>query len=105
MVTTVASDHYFESHVTIEPVFGERLTQFALIAKGAGFRVAELLLQKERADTPERSSKDSFCTGRSKDFADLHRRMESLVEELRFAEFEVWRYKIESTLLDVRVER
>lgn len=90
----------YESHITIEPVFGERFDQFYNICSVYKFKPAELLLQKQRDITPERSNKDSFCTGHSKDFDDLKLKTECLVYDLKHAEFEVWRYKIEGIVLD-----
>jgi hypothetical protein len=96
---------YYESHVTVEPVFGERLANFALICARYGFQAASLLLQKNRAATPERSDKDAFCTGRSDNRKALHKRMDSLVLDLQACGFQVWRYKIEAALIDVKLER
>jgi len=91
---------YYEAHVTIEPVFDERLENFRKICELYEFRVADLLFKKRKHDTPQRSSFDAFCTGRSKEYEDLQSRTCSLVNELKNNNFEVWRYKIESTLLD-----
>lgn len=96
--------HYYEAHVTIEPVFGERREEFTKIAREYGFHVAELLMQKRKKDSPIRSSKDAFCTGRSISSADLEDRMVELVRALKAARFQVWRYKIESTVLDSRYD-
>ncbi len=97
--------HYYEAHVTIEPVFGERLQEFAQISKKFGFHVAELLMQKRKEDTPERSAKDSFCTGRSISRSDIEYRADKLVDALLLAGFQVWRHKIEETLSDSRYEK
>lgn len=94
--------HYYEAHITVEPVFGERLEQFKEVCKTYDFHVAILLMQKRQADTSERSSKDSFCTGRSISYSDLEDRTLAMVKTLQEAGFTVWRYKIESTLLDSR---
>jgi hypothetical protein len=91
---------YFECHITIEPVFDQRLELFHGMSKRHGFHVAELLMQKRFQDTPQRSKLDSFATGRSKDYNDLFARMEELIGSLQANEFEVWRYKIENTLID-----
>jgi hypothetical protein len=96
---------YYESHVTIEPVFGSRLERFKFVAARWGFHVATLLLQKNRKDTEERSNKDAFCTGRSEDRKQLTKRMDSLVLDLQACGFQVWRYKIEAALIDVKLER
>ncbi len=95
---------YYEAHVTIEPVFDGRLEEFKTACSDFGFRAAELLMKKRKEDTPERSSYDTFCTGRSKDYSDLHTRMVNLVSKLNVLSFQVWRYKLEATLLDVRTK-
>lgn len=99
-----ADRHYYEAHITIEPVFDDRHKQFEQLSKQYGFRVATLLMQKRKDDTPERSAKDAFSTGRSISYSDIKDRMLLLLEELRKNGFKVWRYKIESTLLDSRYD-
>jgi hypothetical protein len=95
---------YFESHVTIEPVFDERLDKFKQLAKCWGFRVADLLMQKRKEASPERSKFDTFATGRSTDYLQLSSCTLGLVAEAQSKGFEVWRYKIENTLVDVRLK-
>lgn len=94
---------YFESHITIEPVFGERLERFKVIAAEYGFKAADLLMQKQRADTPTRSDKDTFCTGRGQNKKALELYMSALVKRLQGEGFQVWRYKIEAVLIDERI--
>lgn len=98
---------YFECHVTVEPVYDERLERLKAIAAEPGikFKVADLLMRKRMADTPERSQFDTFCTGRDVIYPNLEERMRNLVEALIEEGFEVWRYKIENTLLDVRIKK
>lgn len=96
--------HYYEAHVTVEPVFEERLEQFKIICHDYKFRVANLLMQKRAHDTEERSKNDSFCTGRGISYTDTKKRMLALVDRLEKEGFKVWRYKIESTLLDSRYD-
>lgn len=96
--------HYYEAHVTVEPVFEDRLEQFKIICHDYKFRVANLLMQKRKGDTEERSKNDSFCTGRGISYTDTKKRMLALVERLEKEGFTVWRYKIESTLLDSRYD-
>ena len=95
---------YFECHITIEPVFAEQLLLFQEICGEYGFRVADLFMQRDREDTPERSSKDTFCTGRDKDYRGIEVRMHRLVAQLRDHDFDVWRQKIEAVVLDERLE-
>jgi hypothetical protein len=93
---------YFESHVTIEPVFEARLEEFKILCARFGFKPAKLLMQKRAVDTPERSKSDTFCTGHSKTYADLEKRMLGLLIVLQAEGFKIWRYKIEDCILDSR---
>lgn len=93
---------YYESHITVEPIFDERLDRFKALCKQQGFRVADLLMQKRKEDTPERSRFDTFCTGRDPTYWDLHYRMVALLGFLKQEGFKVWRYKIEHAILDSR---
>jgi len=93
---------YYESHVTIEPVFGERLELFTSLCNKHQFRVAKLLMQRHKEDEPTSSTKDSFCTGRSSTFVELKTRMTELVAELRIGEFKPLRAKIEAVVFDER---
>lgn len=95
---------YYECHVTIEPVFDDRLELFKKVCATQNFRVADLLMQKRAEDTPERSAKDSFCTGHSQNLFEIQDRMVNLVEALQRWGFEVWRYKIEDCVIDSRKE-
>lgn len=92
----------FEAHITIEPVFGEKFNLFEACCKPYQFRPAELLLQKTRVGTPQRSTRDSFCTGHGVEYGELLTKTKHLVEDLRACGFSVWRYKIEEILIDVR---
>jgi len=95
---------YFEAHVTIEPLFDDRLDEFKLLAKTKGFHVADLLLKKRAKDTLERSRFDTFATSRGKDFDVLRADTLVLAELAKENGFIVWRYKIENTLEDVRLK-
>lgn len=99
-----SSRHYYEAHITIEPVFDDREGLLREVCQFYQFHVATLLLQKRKADTPERSATDSFATGRGTRYTDIEMRMLSLVKHLREEGFQVWRYKIESILLDSRFD-
>lgn len=99
-----SSRHYYEAHVTVEPVFEDRLELFKVICHDYKFRVANLLMQKRAQDTEERSKNDSFCTGRGISYTDTKKRMLALVARLEKEGFKVWRYKIESTLMDSRYD-
>ncbi len=99
-----SSRHYYEAHVTVEPVFEDRLAQFKIVCHDYKFHVANLLMQKRKGDTEERSKNDAFCTGRGISYTDIKTRMLTLVDRLEKEGFKVWRYKIESTLLDSRYD-
>lgn len=96
---------YFESHVTIEPVFGEQLRDVQVIASIFEFKVADLLMQRRAKDTPERSAKDTFCTGRHKNYETLFRLMTNLAKELEISGYKVWRQKIEAVVYDERTKK
>jgi hypothetical protein len=95
---------YYEAHVTVEPLFGDKLDIFKKICREKGFTVADLLMQRRKEDTPERSKNDSFCTGRSPTFGELKTRMVEVIETLKANQIKVWRYKIEDTLLDSKIQ-
>lgn len=99
---TAMSTMKYEAHITIEPVFDERLTEFQNICGRYGFKAADLIMQKSRKDTPTRSSRDTFCTGWGNDSSILKTVTEGLVSDLIDRRFSVWRYKVEETLFDKR---
>jgi len=93
---------YFECHITVEPVYGERLEALKALAQPYRFRVADLLMRKRLEDVPERSRFDTFLTARGHWYTDLERRMRLMIAECHRADYLVWRTKIENTLLDER---
>lgn len=95
---------YYEAHVTIEPIFGERREEASLLAKECNFKIASLLMKKREEDTVERSQYDTFMTGHAKNYGDLRDRLIELVGLLQKNGFKVWRYKIEDTICDSRTE-
>ena len=99
-----ANRHYYEGHITIEPVFDARYLEFSKLCTKYKFRAATLLMQKRKTETAVRSANDAFCTGRGLSRSDLEDRMVGLVGTLKEAGFQVWRYKTESTLLDSRYD-
>jgi hypothetical protein len=90
---------YYECHITIEPVEGDRLTSFSDHCKDYGFKVATLLMQKSL----QRSTLDSFTTGKDKDYYHLKDRMYDLIAVLRKSNFDIRRYKIEAIILDSKL--
>lgn len=95
--------YYFECHVTIEPIFDERLEEATEIAKSFHFSIADLLMKKRQTDLEERSRNDTFMTSRHKEVVILQNRMIDLVRELQGKGFKVWRYKIEDPLQDSKI--
>lgn len=95
---------YYESHITIEPVFDNKLELASSIALKYNFKVASLLMQKRKEDSPERSKNDTFMTGHDSCYTTIKDRMKNLIVELRANGFVVWRYKIEDVKLDSRFD-
>lgn len=93
---------YFECHITIEPVFDERLDQLKMICRHFNFKVADLLMQKRENDTVERSKNDTFVTGHSTFYHEIEERMRNLLTSLKLSRFKIWRYKIEQVVIDSR---
>jgi len=95
---------YYESHVTLDPVFGDRLDVLREACSAHGFRVAKLLMKKRGTDAGVPSDLDSFCTGTSRDLDGLRDTMQALILALKAGGFVVRRYKIETIVLDSRVD-
>jgi hypothetical protein len=85
--------HYYEAHVTIEPVFDDVREGAAITAQQYGFKLAKLLMQKRTEDAPERSKYDTFMTGHGRNLEDITDRTKDLVKALKAAGLNVWRYK------------
>jgi len=101
---TPDTKYYYESHITIEPVFDAALENAKRLAQTKAFRVADLLMKKRAEDTPQRSAYDTFMTGHSVNREDIMTRTKELVLLLQEAGVKVWRYKVEETLCDSRNE-
>lgn len=95
---------YYESHITIEPVFDDVLTTVTQIAGISKFKVAKLLMKKRKEDTEERSQYDTFMTGHSDSYESLAKRMNDAIHNLQHTGIKVWRYKIEHVVLDSRID-
>ena len=87
---------YYEAHVTIDPVFGERYAHCAAVGAFAGFRLAELFMLKDGSP----HTGDTFMTCRTKDLDAIKSRTLSVVQQLERDGFHVRRWKIEEALLD-----
>lgn len=96
--------YYLECHVTIEPVFDEKLERVKEIARLYKFKVADLLMKKRKEDSETRSKNDTFCTGHSKNIDDIMDRVQKLISHLKQEGFQVWRAKIEDTLVDTKLD-
>lgn len=100
-----AAPRYYESHITISPVEGRDLLFFQEVCRGFNFKVADLLMVKDRKITNERSNLDSFATGHGRTEEELLNRTKQLVEKLKNLGFQVWRWKIEACLHDEKLPR
>lgn len=90
---------YYECHITIEPVEGERLELFEVLSRKYKFKVVNLLMRKSL----ERSQLDSFTTAKSKKFEVLHEAMMGLLSDLEQNKFEIYRHKIEKVVIDSKI--
>jgi len=97
---------YLECHITLEPLCEDRRAWAEDLIKPFGFKLAKLLMQKRNVDTPERSKYDTFCTGHAppEQWDKLVMKMTCCIKSLQSAGFKVWRYKIESVMMDSRDE-
>lgn len=95
----------YECHLTFEPVFDERLTKLEQACKNYKFRVANLVMIKDRKATEERSNRDTFCTGHAPSYEEMYSRMDSLHKEVEALGIKVWRRKIEHIVLDERFNK
>ena len=92
---------YLEAHITISPVFGDARTRAETVAKSFGFKLAHLVMLKDKGpDKP--SERDTFITGHAKNIDALVERTRMVVMMLKAEGFKVWRYKIESCVIDSR---
>jgi hypothetical protein len=93
---------YFESHITIDPVFDQERETVSKMAQAAGFRLAKLIMRKSTRDAEQPSQDDTFMTSHSRSYADIESRTVALVQGLQNEGYTVRRYKIENTILDSR---
>jgi hypothetical protein len=95
---------YYESHVTLEPVLldSHKLQLLEVCSKTYDFRLAKLYMAK--LDNLEPHNLDCFTTGRSENLNELLGRMLKFIKHLKTLGFIVRRYKIESALLDSKIQ-
>jgi hypothetical protein len=96
--------YYYESHITIEPIFDEKLEEAKQIAEKYGFKVASLLMQKRKEDTEQRSKYDTFMTAHGHSLLEMEASIRNVVRELLSHGFKIYRYKIEDVVMDSRNE-
>ncbi len=99
MTRSNIATHYFEAHVTIDPVFGVDRECAESIASRNGFKLAKLLMARNAE-----SQLDTFMTGHGIDLEALRTRMKFVVQSLQANGFHVRRYKIEDCVLDSRID-
>lgn len=92
----------YECHITIEPVFGDRLQLLISLGLPHGFKVADLLMQKRAEIAPERSNLDTFMTGHGAEYDALLVKAGILTGTLLKHGFKVWRVKVEEILFDTK---
>lgn len=88
--------HYYEAHVTVEPVEGLGLVGLETLCSEHAFRVSDI----ER--TAEGHVRDVFLNGRHSDLQCMIENMTMLLAALVRHGVKVKRYKIEYTLFDSR---
>lgn len=97
---------YYEIHITLEPTY-EGTAEAAIVRKASElhrFKVAELLMQRRKEDTPERSKYDTFMTGHRPSMEESIKDTISIVNWLHDHGIKVWRYKIEDVKVDSRTD-
>lgn len=100
-IESVPRVKYYECHITLDPVDPNDDAKMAHLRDTAaryGFRVAKLLMVKERVPNPE----DSFMTARNTTYLGMKRYMDLQHQELEAEGFNVRRKKIEAVVYDER---
>jgi hypothetical protein len=94
------TDLYFEAHITISPIGDDYVLRSRVedLGRSLGFRMATFLLKKDDQDQP-----DDFFSSRSHDYELIEYQVEMMVRYLNEYGVKVKRYKIENTLLDVKL--
>ena len=96
------SDLYYECHVTINPVFGDKRDKLSTLIKPYKFKLAKLAMKKTEKGTWEESQLDTFFTAHSKHYSDIQQRMVDCIRVVQEQGFVIRRYKIENTIVDSR---
>lgn len=95
---THTTDLYFEAHITIAPVTDDQKVALMELGHLYGYRMATFLLKKGSTAVP-----DDFFTARGTSYDDLLYKTLQCVLALKDLGVTVKRYKIENTLLDVKL--
>ena len=91
--------HYYESHITIDPILDpDQLYLLNTLSNAAGFRVSDLYILKDDS----KHTKDTFMTGRSKNYDTLYDVGTELCKTLKHHNFKIRRFKIEAVVYDER---
>lgn len=88
---------YYECHITLEPVYGIRLTILEHLVAKRDLSVSTFLMVK-----PGQQNPDAFVSLRDKSYANVLRRMCDACIALEAEGFVIKRAKIEDTLLDTK---
>lgn len=96
--------YYYEIHITLDPVFEDKLETLKELCLPFGYKVASLLMKKREQDSPNMSMYDTFTTGHKMKYKDAENSVKSIVPLLLSYGYNVRRYKIEDVVIDSRNE-
>jgi hypothetical protein len=88
---------YYEGHVTIEPVSGDKLINLIEVAAEFEMRISTFYLAKPDSPVP-----DAFISVRDESYASIAMRLQKACEELNRRGLIIKRVKIEDTLFDTK---
>lgn len=95
------TDLYFEAHITVEPINDVAVRRNVVqVGNAHGFRLATFLMKKDDGPVP-----DDFFSARGPHYESLEEMVLSMVRYLGECGVTVKRYKIENTLLDVKIPK
>jgi len=91
------TDLYFEAHITIEPIPQEKVSALKALCKRYEFRLADFILLHGDKEPK------AFCTTRDRLWSTINKKVHEFKTTLGQEGYKVLRYKIENTLVDVRL--
>lgn len=95
---------YYECHITIDPIFDESgRDKLQELITPHGFKLAKLLMQKRKEDTPEMSKYDTFMTAHHTIEIEMLYKLFNCMKVLKENGYIIRRYKIENVILDSRI--